>query len=88
MRALTAKYFELYARKDLSGLQQMWSEQSPAYAASRQAAQKHFAESSTIEVKSLRLGKVEVEGERARVGVSLELIAIDSRVGQRGGVGQ
>src|SRR5215468_9307918 len=64
VRAVAEKYFALYAAKDLDGLMSLWSEQSPDLESRKQEMQKLFAGYEKIEVKSLAVPGVKIEGEK------------------------
>jgi tetratricopeptide (TPR) repeat protein len=60
----------------------LWSQQSPDYARRRQAMQDFFAASRDIQLKSLALISVTVEGNTARVQVEVEIALTDMTSGQ------
>ena len=75
LRALAEKFFAAYQRKDLDGLMLLWSERSPDSASNRQAFQQAFAASEKIELKSLVISRVALEGDKATVSVVAEVKA-------------
>jgi CHAT domain-containing protein len=77
LRALAAKYFQLYEKQDVKGLLGMWSEKSPDYEATRQSLQKRLGEPANLVMRNLTVGEVKVVGEQASVRVALEMGAPD-----------
>ena len=75
LRALAEKFFVDYQRKDLDGLMLLWSERSPDSASNRQAFQQAFAASEKIELKSLVISRVALDGDKATVSVVAEVKA-------------
>jgi hypothetical protein len=76
---LVTQYFEAYARKDLDGLKAMWSEQSSDLAPSLKYLQRVFAASGAIELTSLNVVKVQVEGDKAFVRAALEMNVLQGK---------
>src|SRR5262245_5844236 len=75
LRSLTERFFAAHQKKDLDELISLWSEKSPELAATKQS----FAAHEKIELKSVSIGKVVVEGERARVRLVVEISAVDGK---------
>src|SRR5690348_2726365 len=67
LRALTEKFFAAYQQKDLDGLMRLWSAKSPDLAASKQSFEQSLAAVERIELKSLTIGKLTVDGDKANV---------------------
>jgi len=82
LSALVEKFFAASAQEDLDGFMALWSVQSPEYVARRQAMQQFFAQRDRIEVKNLTVRKMEVDGDKARVRVAVELNAVDATTGK------
>ena len=82
LRALVQEYYGSYAKKDLAGLLGLWSARSPESAARRKTMQKLFVDFERIEVKGLVIRKMEVEGEKAKLRVELEMDAIEVKTGK------
>src|SRR5262245_22682191 len=82
LRALAQEFYACYARKDLDGFLQLWSAKSPEIAARRQATQKFFADHEKIELKSLTVRKVMLDGEQAKLRVEVGINAIEARTGK------
>src|SRR5258708_7231896 len=71
-KAVAERLFAAYAKKDLDGFMALWSAKSPDLAPRRQTMQQVFAATDKIEVKSLAIRKVVVEGDTAKVRVAVE----------------
>lgn len=82
LRSLAGRYFELFGKKDVAALQQMWNAKSPAFEAVQKSWQKIFAETAGLQVKAISAGKVEVDGETARVVVTVEISALELKSGK------
>src|SRR5262249_28600052 len=82
LRELVERFFEAYARKDLAGSMALFSKKSPDYARRKQNMEETFAECEKIEVKSLAIREVKVEGQRALVRVVVEMSALDAKTGK------
>lgn len=78
LRALTEKFFAAYQEKDLNRLKEMWSAKSPELAALQQS----FATVEKIELKSVSIVKITVDGDKATVRVAAEMNAADSKTGK------
>jgi CHAT domain-containing protein/Tfp pilus assembly protein PilF len=76
------KYYALYAAKDLVGLMSLWSAQSPDLESRKQEMQKLFAGYEKIEVKSLAVQRVTIEGQKARLRVDVEINAVEAKTGK------
>jgi CHAT domain-containing protein/Tfp pilus assembly protein PilF len=85
LRSLTEKYFAAYAREETDALLKMWSEKSPNLAQSRRAMQQVFAAHDHIEVRSMNVVAVNVEGEKASVRATVEMAAAEARTGAPAG---
>jgi CHAT domain-containing protein/Tfp pilus assembly protein PilF len=81
VRAVVGKYYALYAAKDLDGLMSLWSEQSPDLESRKRAMQKLFADYERVEVKSLAVLRVTIEGEKARLRVDVDVTAVRAKTG-------
>src|SRR5262245_47274028 len=82
LRALVAEFFAVITKKDLDGFSRLWSAKAPDFATRKQATEKLFAENEKIEVKSLMILKVIVEGEKAQAQVEVEMSAVDAKTGK------
>ena len=82
LRALVQELYGSYAKKDLDGFLRLWSAKSPELAARRETMQKLFVDNEKIEVKGLVIRKMEVEGEKAKLRVELEMDAIEVKTGK------
>src|SRR5215468_5955628 len=81
-RAVVEKYFALYAAKDLDGMMSLWSQQSPDLESRKQAIRKLFTDYDKIEVKSLVIRSVTIEGEKARLRVDVEVNGVETKTGK------
>ena len=77
LRALVEEFYGRYAKKDLDGFLRLWSAKSPELAARREAMQKLFVDHEKIEVKGLVIRQLEVEGDKTKLRVEVEMGAID-----------
>ena len=82
IKNLVEKLFSAYQSEDLDGLMKLWSEKSPEVAAGKKSFQQAFEANDRIEVKSLAVRKLAVEGEKATVRVALEMGAVDAKSGK------
>ena len=67
LRNLAYEFFTAYANKELEPWMRLWSAKAPALAPRRKQAEQLFATHEKLEVVSLSIGKVTVEGEKASV---------------------
>src|ERR1051325_10291323 len=81
LRGLAERFFAAYQKQDIDGLMRLWSEKSPDYATSRQNIQQTFA-ANRLEVKSLTLGKVTMDGDKASLRVVVDVSAIEVKTGK------
>ncbi|HEU0185684.1 MAG TPA: tetratricopeptide repeat protein, partial [Blastocatellia bacterium] len=81
-RAVVEKYFALYAAKDLDGMMILWSQQSPDLESRKQAMRKLFTDYDKIEVKSLVIRIVTIEGEKAKLRVDIEVNGVETKTGK------
>jgi CHAT domain-containing protein/tetratricopeptide (TPR) repeat protein len=80
--AVVQKFFAAYQAKDLAALMAVWNEKSPETVSARQLIEKTFAAVQRIEVKSLRIVKVERSQAQAMVRVAVEMAASDAKTGK------
>ena len=82
LRTLTDKFFVTYQKEDVNGLRLLWSVKSPELVTFTQQAQATFAASEKIEVKSISVRRVAIDGAKATVRVAVEMSAMDAKTGQ------
>lgn len=82
LRALAQEFYAAYAKKDLDGFLRLWSAKSPELDSRRTATQKLFADHEKIELKSLTVRKVTIDGEKAKLRVNVELNAVETKTGK------
>src|ERR1051325_751570 len=82
IRSLAQRYFDLYQKRDVGGLVEMWHGKSPNLAAAQQALEKTFTEQDRIEVMNLTVRKVTIEGDKASARVALEVNAFEAKTGK------
>jgi CHAT domain-containing protein/tetratricopeptide (TPR) repeat protein len=80
--SVVAELFAAYAREDLDGYMKLWSAKSPDLAARQKTLQELFTANDKIEVKTLNFRKVNLEGEKASVRVTVDLSALDAKTGK------
>jgi tetratricopeptide (TPR) repeat protein len=89
LRDLAQDFYAAYAKKDLDGFLRLWSAKAPELDARQKATQKLFADHEKIEVKSLAIPKVTVDGARAKLRVDVDMIAVEIKTGKpAAGLGQ
>ena len=76
LRAVIEKYFSAYGKKDLAGVVALWSEKSPDLATYKQGLQQQFT-NKELSFGSPAISRVEVEGEKASLRVTIALTSID-----------
>ena len=78
LRALVDKFYDAFQKKNLDGLMSLWCEQCPERAQARRSLRKTFAMDERVEARVLALSRLELNGERARARVSVELSAAEA----------
>ncbi|HKV42112.1 MAG TPA: tetratricopeptide repeat protein [Blastocatellia bacterium] len=71
------RFFAAYQQKDLKALIDLWSEKSPFVAAAKVDLGHTFATVGPIELKSLKIDGIELDGDKATVRVAVDLSAED-----------
>jgi CHAT domain-containing protein len=82
LNALTDKFFSAFQQKDMSGMLKLWSARAPALEAFTAQSQQTFAAVERIELKSINVRAVEVDGAKATVRVMVEINALDAKTGK------
>src|SRR5215831_445967 len=83
IRAVVERFFAAYGQKDLSALMALWNEKSPDAAAARDAFEKTFRAVTTIEVRVVKIAKVENRDEQtAMARVAVETQGNDAKTGK------
>ncbi|HEY0547370.1 MAG TPA: CHAT domain-containing protein [Pyrinomonadaceae bacterium] len=82
IRRLVENFFAAYQKEDIEGLMSLWSEHSGDLAASRQSLQQTFSDYRNIEVKKLDIGKVAVEADKAKLQLTFEMSAVNTKTGK------
>ena len=82
LRDLTRNFFEALREKDFEKLQSFWSAKSPEVATFIADVKKKFAEVGPIQLKSLDITRVTVEGAESAVRVTVDSHATDLKSGQ------
>jgi len=82
LRSVVDELFAAYAKEDIDGYMKLWSPKSPDVEVRRKALQELFSANDKIELKSLSIGKVNVEREKARVRVAIEMTALNVKTGK------
>lgn len=85
LRAVVEEFFAAYAKEDLERFMGLWSANSPELESRRKAMQELFAANEKIDVKTLTISKVKVEGEKASVRIAIEITALDVKTGKPAG---
>ena len=82
LRDLISQFFDAYVKEDLSGFMALWSENSPNFADRRNSMQGIFADFDSIQVKSITFVKFNVEGNKAKVRLTVELAGVEAKTGK------
>jgi CHAT domain-containing protein/Tfp pilus assembly protein PilF len=82
VRNATRNFFEASQRKDVDGLLSLWSAKAPELTAFTEAVKKSFAEVGNIELQSLEIHRVTVEGAQSIVRLTVEMQANDLKSGK------
>jgi CHAT domain-containing protein len=82
VQLLAEQYFAAYAERNLNGMVVLWSAKSPHLAALKKEAGEFFASNEDLKVNHLKIEKISVEDQKARVRVAFELSAVDSKTHQ------
>ena len=89
LRSLAEEYFLAYATKDVDRCLRSWSRRSPDLDARKQELQKYFAGAPPLEVKSVDVRSVSVDGDKAVMRVNVETAAVEATTGKpAAGVGR
>lgn len=73
LRRVANEFFAAYARKDVAGWEQLWSRQSTDLKTSSAEFQTFIARRKQIELKTIGIGRISLDGSRAELHVSVEL---------------
>jgi CHAT domain-containing protein len=79
------KGYEAYARKDALTLVSLFSEQSPYLPEFKLFIQQEFARNEKVKIEAIRIipvGHIQIEGDKARARVFVDIRAIDVETGQ------
>src|SRR5262245_14917246 len=82
LRALTESFFHIWAAKDMEGFLRLWSATSTDFETRRKSTMELFASVEKIELRSLTILAVKVEGDNARVRVEAEVQVIEVKTGK------
>lgn len=82
LRDLSRNFFEVSQEKNVEKLVALWSAKAPELAAFTTATKQKFAEVGPIQLASLEIRRVTVEGEQSVVRVTVDLRATDVKSGQ------
>jgi CHAT domain-containing protein/Tfp pilus assembly protein PilF len=82
LRALLDKFFTAYQKEEVGDLMALWSKDSPDLAASEQAMRRTFAENSKIQLHSLAILGMKVEGDKASARVLIDISAVEAKTGK------
>src|SRR5215510_2275829 len=82
LRSLAEAFFHNWAAKDLDAFLRLWSAGSPELESRRKEAQELFATSERIEIRSLNIRAVNMDGGKARVRVEIDVRVIEAQSGK------
>ncbi len=89
IRALTDAFYRSWAAKDLDGFSHLWSASSSEAESRKKSAQELFGVAEKIELRSLTIRAVKLEGGKARVRVETDARVIEAGTGnERKGFGK
>jgi CHAT domain-containing protein/Tfp pilus assembly protein PilF len=83
LRAIVEHLFVAYAKEDLQGFMSRWSAKSPELDSRRKMLQEFFAGHEQIEISSVQVRKLTVEGEKATARVEVDVSGVETKTGQR-----
>ena len=81
VRAFVQQCFALYAKNDLEGVLQLWSEKAPTYPTKRATLERQFA-AQTMAIKIVDVSHLEIERERASLRATLDVTITSKQNGQ------
>jgi len=79
VRAVAQQFFAAYAGRDLDGFMKLWSAQSPEIESRRKTMQERFAATDKIDLVSLAISDLTIDGDKGRVRVAVEMTALDAK---------
>lgn len=82
LRMLTERFFDAYQKEDIKNLLALWSEGSPERTAFEQSTRRTFAENEKIQLNSLSVLALKVEGDRAASRVLVDVSAVETKTGR------
>lgn len=81
LHALADQFYAAYPRKDLAAITALWSSKSPDLAAQRKSVEQFFAANDKIEIRSVSVQRLQMEGEKAHLRVGFEMSALEVKSG-------
>jgi hypothetical protein len=81
LRQLVERFFNAYARKDLPTLELHFSKQSPYFASAMRNFHRLFT-ANNLQLRSLTIEKISVEGERGTVRTIADLTVVNITTGE------
>jgi CHAT domain-containing protein/uncharacterized protein HemY len=82
LRSMAEAFFGAWAAKDLDAFLRLWSAGSPELESRRKEEQELFATSERIEIRSLNIRAVNMDGGQARVRVEIDVRVIEAQSGK------
>ncbi|HEV2669074.1 MAG TPA: tetratricopeptide repeat protein, partial [Blastocatellia bacterium] len=82
LRALAEAVYGAWAAKDLDAFMRLWSAESSELEARRKQTQRFFADSERIEIRSLTIRAVKLDGSQARVRSEADVRVIEGGTGK------
>ena len=82
LRALTERFFRYYATKDSESFIKLWSAKSTQIESRKKSMQDLYAKTGPVDLKSLTVADVAIDGENARVRINAEMAAVDAKTGK------
>ncbi|HEX8174221.1 MAG TPA: CHAT domain-containing protein [Pyrinomonadaceae bacterium] len=82
LRALLERFFAAYQKEEISELMALWSKAAPDLPASEQAMRRTFAENEKIQLRSLTILNMKVEGDKALARVLIDIGAVEAKTGK------
>ena len=80
LRNLTERFFTAYRDKNLNELMRLWNNKSPDYPSNKKNFEENFSAVEKIELRSLQINKIKIDGEKASVRVVADINAVEPKM--------
>lgn len=82
LRTLVERFFAAYQKEEVVDMMALWSKDSPERAATEQAMRRTFVENQKIQLHSLAILGIKVEGDKASARVLIDVSAVEAKTGR------